>query len=403
MSSRDLNNRTHEPMNRLIYIFTLVLFAAGCSAEEGWTPDPNEPRAFVTTLGADTTQVEVYTKTDSVIEGIYVSRIPSTYVIEYNARLDEGQNIVRLEAHRWTPETNPEGASASRTVIEMADGEAHIVREGGQNPGTSQVAISGKPIPTLGFTAASAFIFEHVAEKLHGGTEQIVLLNSSGADARANDARVVESDTVSMDYFGQRRKAWTDGMGQLLGISGAGTTNSSETRRVEPFLVGTHANRWAGMDVVGTGLGVPSPGATTQASVSGADLEIRYSQPAKRGRDIWGGLVPEGSVWRTGANAATHFSTSQELVFGEYTLEAGTYTLWSIYSDGMLQFIVNSQTNQWGTAHDPANDMFSIASSKSDLEQSAERFSISIEETDEGGQINLDWDMTRFSVSFTVN
>lgn len=390
-------------MNRLVSSLIFVFLFTGCATEEGWTPSPNEPRAFVTTLGADTTQVEVYTRTTSVIEGIYVNRIPSTFVIEYNARLDENQHIVRLEANQWTPKTNPTGAASSRAVIEIADGVASIVREGGQNPGTSEVILENEAIPTLGFTAASAFIFEQVAEKLQAGSKSIFLLNASGANARENDARVVAGDTVSMDYFGQRRKAWTDGSGQLLGISGAGTTNSSTSRRVEPFLVGSHADRWAALDVSGTGLGVPSPSATTQATVQGSDMEIRYSQPAKRGRDIWGGLVPEGTVWRTGANAATHFSTSQPLTIGGNALEAGTYTLWSMYQDGALHFIVNSQTDQWGTAHDPAYDLFTVVTVQSDRDQAAERFSISMESTDEGGAIHLDWDMTRFSVPFTVN
>jgi len=205
-----------------------------------------------------------------------------------------------------------------------------------------------------------------------------------------------------MDYFGSPRIGWTDDQGQLLGASGALTTGKAEVRRVEPFLTGSYADRWAAMDAAGTGIGTPSPAATVQASVDGVDFEIRYSQPAMRGREIWGGLVPNGEVWRTGANAATHISTSGAISLGGHELSAGTYTLWSRWADGEYSLILNEETNIWGTAHDGDHDMFSVPMNAIDLADMVERFTISIEDTGEGGIIVLEWDTTRYEVAFTA-
>ena len=389
-------------LSRLPVLLGLALILSACSSDAGWSPTPDEPRAFVTTLGSDTLGVEVYVRTGNVIEGTLIERSPATLMTEYRVGLGADGSFESLSWTSSTPSTNPGGTPTFGGSVAVEGDSATVIREGGQNPGTSRVAVPSGTIVTLGRTAASAFAFEEVANRLLGGASTITILGPTGAAARENNATIVAGDTVSMDYFGQARKAWTDGNGQLLGISGAGTTNSSETRRVKPFLVGSMADRWAALDAAGQGIGTPSPAATTQASVDGADIEIRYSQPAMRGRDIWGGLVPEGAVWRTGANAATHFTTSRDLSIGGQDLAAGTYTLWSLYEGGKLSLILNEQTNQWGTAHDPARDLFNVPMTSASLDQEVERFVIGVDDTEDGGVITLAWDRTRWSVPFTV-
>jgi hypothetical protein len=383
-------------------LFGTALLLSACSSDSGWSPAADEPRAFVTTLGDDTTAVEVYVRTANVIEGTLVERSPVTRMTEYRVEIGDDGSFNELTWSTQAPSTNADGPARQGGRVTVDGDSATVVREGGQNPGTSTVAVPDGTILTLGRTAASAFAFEEVANRLLDDASSIVILGPTGRAAAENNAMVVSGDTVSMDYFGQSRKAWTDGSGQLLGISGAGTTNSSESRRVEPFLVGAMADRWGAMDAAGMGMGTPSPAATTQATVDGADIEINYSQPAKRSRVIWGGLVPNESVWRTGANAATHFTTSRDISIAGNDLPAGTYTLWSIYDDGDFSLIVNEQTNQWGTAHDPAFDLFSVPMTSENLPDVQERFVIEVNDADEGGTITLTWDTLRWSVPFTV-
>lgn len=75
---------------------------------------------------------------------------------------------------------------------------------------------------------------------------------------------------------------------------------------------------------------------------------VIYSRPQKRGRDIFGGLVPYDKVWRTGANEATELTTYVPLMFGKNLIKPGTYTLYTIPGEDNWTIIINSDTNVWG-------------------------------------------------------
>src|SRR5690606_2233295 len=123
----------------------------------------------------------------------------------------------------------------------------------------------------------------------------------------------------------------------------------------------------------------------------GAEIEIDYGTPRKRGREIWGALVPFGEVWRTGANQATHFRTSRDLVFGAgadtLVVPAGTYTLFSIPQPDGGVLIINRQTGQTGTAYDPARDLGRVTLTSRPLPEMVERFTIVVTMNETGGEL----------------
>ena len=75
---------------------------------------------------------------------------------------------------------------------------------------------------------------------------------------------------------------------------------------------------------------VLSPPMTAKVSVGGGDVTIDYGAPSVRGRKIFGGLVPYGEVWRTGANPATTLTTTVSLKIGDLDVPAGKYTVYSL-------------------------------------------------------------------------
>jgi len=91
-----------------------------------------------------------------------------------------------------------------------------------------------------------------------------------------------------------------------------------------------------------------SPESAVEYTANGLDLDVFYNRPGKKGRVIFGGLVPYGKVWRTGANEATTFTTNKALQIGEGTLPAGTYTLWTIPGEQSWTVIFNSKMYPWG-------------------------------------------------------
>lgn len=75
---------------------------------------------------------------------------------------------------------------------------------------------------------------------------------------------------------------------------------------------------------------------------------VIYSRPQKKGRDIFGDLVPYGQVWRTGANEATELNIYKKLTLGKHVLMPGNYTLYTIPDKDTWTIIINSDTNVWG-------------------------------------------------------
>jgi hypothetical protein len=152
-----------------------------------------------------------------------------------------------------------------------------------------------------------------------------------------------------------------------------------------------------------------SPHETVSATVDGAEIKIVYGRPyvkdPKTGeaRRIWGGLVPFGKVWRTGADEATLLTTSKALQFGSTTLPAGTYSLFTQPEEnGASKLIFNKQTGQWGTKYDAAQDLARVDLTRSDSDEVVEQFTIAIGKNATDGVLKLTWDKTQYSAKFTV-
>jgi len=139
-----------------------------------------------------------------------------------------------------------------------------------------------------------------------------------------------------------------------------------------------------------------SPRDTTRAMVGAASVLIDYGRPSKRGREIWGGLVPYDTAWRLGANTATHIRTDKDLEIGGVTVPAGLYTLFLLPTRTGATLLVNSQTGQWGTAYDASKDLYRIPMTRRpDAQAVEERLTIRIE----GGTLLVLWDRGGFSTS----
>jgi hypothetical protein len=129
---------------------------------------------------------------------------------------------------------------------------------------------------------------------------------------------------------------------------------------------------------------------------------VDYGRPSRRGREIFGNVVPWGTVWRTGANAATQFRTDRDLEIGGVVLPAGTYTLWTLPAPTGWHLIVNRQTGQWGTAYDSTQDFIRVPLTVTVLAAPVEVFTIAVEPQGAGGVLSFAWDRTRALVPFTV-
>jgi hypothetical protein len=144
----------------------------------------------------------------------------------------------------------------------------------------------------------------------------------------------------------------------------------------------------------------PSPAASASCDLGGGKtVKTAYSSPRVKGRKIYGGLVPYGEVWRTGANEATTFVTSSDITVGGTKVPAGSYTIFSVPNADSWKLVVSKGTGEWGTQYPGADkDLARIDMKVSKLPSPVENFTISYEKSGSGCMMNIDWETTRASV-----
>jgi hypothetical protein len=84
-----------------------------------------------------------------------------------------------------------------------------------------------------------------------------------------------------------------------------------------------------------------SPARVAMGSIGPLHMHITYHSPGVKGRIIWGGLVPYGQVWVTGAHTATNMRINHPVHFGETIVDTGTYAIYTIPAEGDWTFILN--------------------------------------------------------------
>jgi hypothetical protein len=146
-----------------------------------------------------------------------------------------------------------------------------------------------------------------------------------------------------------------------------------------------------------------SPRDSVKATIAGATVSLNYGRPSKRGRDIFGALVPWNTIWRTGANEATSFTTTRALSFGAVNVPAGTYTLYTLPSqDGKWLLVINKQTGQWGTEYSQAQDLARVPLTVTSLPAVVEQMELALTPSGDGGELAMRWDRTKAAARFTV-
>ena len=138
-----------------------------------------------------------------------------------------------------------------------------------------------------------------------------------------------------------------------------------------------------------------SPHESVSGTVGEANITMTYGRPYKKGREIYGGLVPFDAVWRTGADEATTLETDRDLMLGELHVPAGKYSVYTIPSGEKWTLIVNNVAEQWGTQYDEAQDLGRAEMSVAEASEMTEQLTIAIEAGEgSNGTLSIVWDMT---------
>lgn len=142
-----------------------------------------------------------------------------------------------------------------------------------------------------------------------------------------------------------------------------------------------------------------SPVALVTAKSKDTYLKIVYGQPQKKGREIFGKLVPYGQVWRTGANEATEMTITRDIIINSILLKAGTYSIFTIPQSDHWTIIINSELGLWGSYnYNSKLDVIRFDVPVKPADKIYEAFTISIDQRNELADLVMQWDSTKISI-----
>jgi hypothetical protein len=320
-------------------------------------------------LGKDTVAVEQFTRTPTRLAGEMVTR--------------SGAAVIRTQYDITVANNRPTAAVIRRR---QADGSPlpnnpMEYRFTFRADSAKREVVWRDSTQTVSFAAANAFVnfpvyayapFELVFAR-GAARDSIPAIGLGGNGVGAIGLQVHAGDTLRMrgGMFPLLVRLVREG--GLLSTEGVFTTNKATGTRIAGKVdIGAMA---AAMKPTGT----LSPRATAYAGFNRGPIFVNYGRPAVRDRTVWGGtLVPYDSIWRTGANEATHLATSKTMMLGDLTLAPGLYTLWIQHTRGGTFLIVNKGVGQWGTEYDASQDIGRVKMAMAKTPDHVEDFTITV-------------------------
>lgn len=360
-----------------------------------------QPASLVYRLGKDTVAIEQYTRTSTGVSGEMVQR-SGTAVARYQYTLTLAKNgrprtasIKRMNVDGSLP---PNAPSDTRFTV-TADS---IVREVVFADSTQRRAFAAKqalinfptfiygPTELLAGIAKSSGTADSIPALGLAGNLGLTGIVPAGGDSTAARVRLRGGAYAMILRF--------DANNKLQLVDGSFTTNKSI------------ASRGAGLDFAAIATSMKPTGTLSLRETArgafgpGGIVLIDYGRPSVRDRTVWGGaLVPFDTVWRTGANDATHLFTSRTLTMGDVVVPPGAYTLFVQHTRNGTFLIVNKQVGQWGTIYSAANDLARVPMQMTTTPSHVEEFTIAVRAINATrGAIEMSWGPSMVSVPFTA-
>jgi len=345
---------------------TVALVAAiACS------PAP-ETAGFVYRLGVDTTAAASVTRTGSTLEGVHIDRVPVTTITRWRATLRLDSVVERLER------TQTRGDSVVERVVVSQVGDSMITeRTRGDSVVVFRVSAPGGAMP------------RHASS------------NPSLVELATRRAASTGLDRLPIPAVGAGDTAVT--VDTLVRVAADSFTWGATSLRVDTagriLRMGANAERADSLDIDALAasfrdrpLGALSPRDSVIATIDGANVRVDYGRPWRRGRAIFGALVPWDQVWRTGAGDATFFTTDRDLLIGRTPVPAGKYAVFTLPSAAGWKLILSKNIGDDAAVYAPGQDFARIDMTADSLAAPAEQFTIAIEPGERGGVLSLRWD-----------
>lgn len=391
----------------------LVLVLAACADAR-----PTERYGFVARLGRDTVSVERVERsnrrlvTDGVDRFPFVRRRHSEFELDADGTITHMVMDVRTPNARMPAERGRRiAADMTRDMVRISIRDSAGVRDTSFRTGGAitvphvsmmysvielEIAAALKRAAARGIAAGERVEFRQFYPDRDVGPS--FALHRGWVYPRA-DGQV----DLRHDWLSGSGDVTVDSAGRMLTYSGKRSTYQvAVTRTAQLPDVESIGDRFAAAEQQ-TGAAQLSVRDTTRSTIGAATFTVDYSRPLARGRRLVGDVIPFDFVWRTGANAATHFTTSASITLAGLSVPAGTYTLWTIPRAERVDLVVNTQTRQWGTDYDKRRDLGRATLTTETLADTVEKFTIGITAIGaKRGTLSLEWGTFRWTAPIVV-
>jgi len=346
-------------------------------------------------LGRDTVAVEQMTRTSSHLTGESLLRQGTALTrTQYDVALSNGRPTTLVFRRR-----QGDGSPVPNTPAEwrFTFGPDSTVREIVWKDSTQRQSFAVKNA-FVSIPLYSYGLYEIVNARGAGARDSIPAVGLAGTGVSVVGLRAYAADTLRMRGGPYDMLARFDRDGRLQWTDGVFTTNKA---------IGTRGAGKIDLAALATKFkptGVLSPRAQAYAGFNRGPIFISYGRPAVRERTVWGGtLIPFDTIWRAGANEATHLATSKTIALGDMTLAPGLYTLWIQHTRAATFLIVNKQVGQWGTEYQAAQDIGRVKMDMTKTPEHVEDFTITVRAAGANrGAIDFAWGDSVATAAFSV-
>jgi hypothetical protein len=395
----------------ICFFLGAVVSLLSCNA-----PKP-ERYGFLTMLGRDTISVESISRHGNTLTSDEVDRFPSVRIRHTVVDLNDDGSIRHLVMDIHTP-SEPSGQRDRKVVADVADNKVHLSKTDSTGTvkrdfptGGSMVVAHVPQMYSLYELYFSAALKQAAASRLAAGKpvqmrqfyidREFDRFPLGHATVNPLDRGKIE---ITHDWLAGTGEAMMDSAGNMLSYSGARTTYDVQVKRLAtPPDVKGIADRWEAKETQSGNVKSLSVRDTTRAQIGNSIFTVDYGRPLLRGRTLLGDVIPYDYIWRTGANAATQFTTSTPIKLAGLQVPAGTYTLFTAPHTSGVDLIVNKQTGEWGTEYNRSLDLGTARIVSEVVTPTVEEFTISILPSDKRhGTLVLEWGSFRWIAPIEV-
>jgi hypothetical protein len=357
--------------------------------------------SFVAKLGTDTVIVETYNMLPNHLYGKAFLRYPEDHIGVFDFHFYPDGSIKHYSMSYMNPDNSYITSSSGTQGVYCENdtctwfaswpgGETEYVNKrmtkhmdfiGGWTPTLSliewncmRLIKSGKE--TLPLTMINDYI----------GIRQVAISKGNG------DTMIFGGD------FLEYTKIKTTPAGQILAYDGTATPWNYIATKLAPIDIDEVAKRMSKKPRIG----IPSPGAKVNFIVAKDTINLSYGRPSKRGRKVFGGIVPYDSIWRTGAGDPTTITLPYNIQFGKTLIPKGKYSLYTLPRKDGWTLIFNTDLKQWPTEPNRLKDFALVPLQTKKPEKQTDQFTIEITPEKNGGNIKFIWDETEAFASFKI-